>query len=69
MLDADLVRGPIAESRVKTLPIVEDLDVPRNVPRGVFPRRIDGTMNTLVLQDPEERLRQSVVEARSGPAE
>jgi hypothetical protein len=54
---------------MKTPPIIEDLDVPHNVPRGVFPTRINGAMNTLVLQGPKERLGQSIIEADSGPAQ
>jgi len=68
ILDADLVWGPIVESRVKTLPIVEDLDVARNVPLGVPPCRVGGAMDTLVLQRPEKRLGQSIVVTNTGPA-
>jgi hypothetical protein len=63
----DLLRGLVAESRVETSRIVEQFDVAGNIPSRVFPGRVLGPMYPLSLQRREERFRQSVVIADTGP--
>ena len=65
----DLLRGPVLKSGVPTSAIVPELDVPGNVTVCVRPGRILGTVNSLVLQDSEERFSHRVIVANSGPAD
>jgi hypothetical protein len=50
----DLLRGPVLKPGVPTLQIIPEFDVPDNVAASVFPGRILGTVNALVLQCCEE---------------
>src|SRR5260370_18023269 len=49
VLVQDLLRSPIAKPRMKTLPIITDLDVPSNVIPRLIPSRVDCTVNELEL--------------------
>ena len=63
------MRRPVPVRRVKTSPIVEQLDVPRNVAHRSLAGRIYGAVDTLVLESREERFRGGVVETDTRPAE
>src|SRR5262245_17883840 len=63
----DFLRSPVAECRVKTLAIVADLDVPRNVIACFLPRRVSSAVNPLYLDRRIERFRERIVEAYPGP--
>lgn len=65
----DLVRRFIAKLRVASAGIVAELDVSGNVTASVFPRRVDGTVDPLVLQRCEERFGHRVVVADAGPTD
>src|SRR6266436_5098555 len=62
-------RGPLAEScnRVKTLSIIADLDVPRNILACFLPRRVDGPVHALDLNRRVERFGQRIIEADTRP--
>src|SRR5271169_6381654 len=54
-LVADLLRRPVPVCRVKTLPIVTQFDVARNITHGLFAGRIDCAVHELFLEGREER--------------
>src|SRR6266581_5003311 len=54
---------------MKTLPIITDLDVPRNVVPCFLPRRVDGAVNALDLHRGVERLGQRIVETYASAAD
>jgi hypothetical protein len=64
----DLLRRPVLESGVPTLRIVPEFDVPDNVTVRMIASRILGTVNPLVLQCSEERLRHRIIVAYPGAA-
>src|ERR1017187_8097886 len=68
-LVADLLRRPVPVRRVKTLPIVTQFDVARNITHGLFAGRIDCAVHELFLEGGEERLGRRVVVAYSGSPE
>src|SRR5260370_39230194 len=68
-LVADLLRRPVPVRRVKTLPIVTQFDVARNITHGLFAGRIDCAVHELFLEGREERLRCRVVIAYAGSPE
>src|SRR5258707_8935129 len=49
VLVVGLLRSPVAECRVETLPIITDLNVPRNILPSDFPRRVRGPVDALDL--------------------
>jgi hypothetical protein len=63
----DLPWGPIAEPRVETPRIVVHFDVPGNVASSVFPGRINGPVDELILQCREERFRHRIIVTDPGP--
>src|SRR5215213_1641319 len=63
-----LDRGAIAEGRVQTLPVVEDLDVVEHGCLGLLPGAEPGLVDMLLLQRGEEALHRRVVEAVAAPA-
>jgi len=50
----DFLWGPIAECRVETSSVVAEFDVSHQVFAGVFPGRVLGAVDPLVLQSGEE---------------
>src|SRR6266568_3467955 len=62
----DFLRSPVTECRVKTSPIIAELDVARNVFRSLPACRIDGTVDQLDLDGAVHRFRQRVIVADSG---
>jgi len=54
VLDADLMWGPVPVRRVKTRPIIEQLDVPRNITYRCLPCRVHRAIDTLLLERREE---------------
>jgi hypothetical protein len=50
ILVQDLLRSPVAESRVETRPIIAELDPPCNIVPCLFPRNIDLAVHELNLQ-------------------
>ncbi len=69
VLVVNLYRGPVAERRVETSPIVEALDVFDNLAAGLCAGRVDGAVEPLILERPEERFGHRVIPADSGPAD
>ena len=57
----DFVGCSVAESGVKSDPIVEHLDVLGNSPAGTFSGRECGTVDQLVLQGSKERFGHSII--------
>src|SRR5260370_22404724 len=49
VLVVGLLRSPVAECRMKALPIIADLDVPRNIFPCFLPRRVDGPVHAFDL--------------------
>src|ERR1017187_8672015 len=68
ILVVDLLRGPVLKSRVPTSAIVPELDIGGYVTMCVRSCRILSTVDSLVLQDSEERFSHRVIVANSGPA-
>jgi hypothetical protein len=68
ILLVDLPWGSVLKSGVPTSEIVPEPDVPVNVTVCVRSGRKLGTVNSLVLQDSEERFSHRVIIANSGPA-
>src|SRR5260370_2346552 len=68
VLVEDLLRSPVSESRVKTSPIIPQLDVPGNCLLRFLPGRVDGPVNQLDLNRRIHRLGQGIVIAYPGPA-
>src|SRR5258708_36130354 len=66
VLVVGLLRSPVAECRVETLPIVTDLYVPRNILPSDFPRRVRGPVDALDLHRGVECFGQRVVVAYPG---
>lgn len=68
MLSADPVlqklrwRG-VAEGRMETFPVVERLDVIKDVGNGFGPRAVAGAMHPLILQAAKETLARRVIPA------
>ena len=63
----DLPWGPIAEPRVETPRILVHFDVPGNVASSMFPGRINGAVDELILQCREERFRHRIIVTDPGP--
>src|ERR1700683_2954675 len=63
----DLLRGPVSECGVKTLPIIAQLDVARDVFRCFPACRVDGAVDALDFQCSVERFGESIVVAYSSP--
>src|SRR5260370_29151103 len=68
VLVEDLLRSPVSESRVKTSPIVPQLDVPGNCLLSFLPGRVDGPVDQLDLDRRIHGLGQGIVIAYPGPA-
>src|SRR5207253_7927825 len=69
ILVVDLLRRPVLNSGVPTPRIVPEFDVPHNVAARMLAGRILGTVDTLVLQRGEERLRHGIVVTYPGAAD
>src|SRR5258708_9294955 len=67
VLVVGLLRSPVAECRVETLPIVADLYVPRNILPRHFPRRVRGPVDALDLHRSVERFSQRILIAYPNP--
>jgi len=63
----DFLRSPVAERRMKTRPIIAELDVPRNILLRLLPCRVNRPVNALDLHRSIERLGQGVIEADPRP--
>src|ERR1700691_2810126 len=61
-----LLRGPVPDCGMKTLPIIAQLDVARDIPICFPACRVDGTVHPLDFQRAIERLCECVVIADSG---
>src|SRR2546423_2809675 len=61
VLVVGLLRSPVAECRMKTFPIVADLDVPCNVLPRHFSRWVGSPVDPLDLHRGIERFRQRIV--------
>jgi hypothetical protein len=64
-----LLRGPVSDCGMKTLPIIAQLDVARDILMRCPACRVDGTVHLLDFQRTIERFCERVVIADSGPAD
>ena len=61
-----LLRGPVPERGMETLPIIAELNVPCDVFLCLLPRGVDGTVHSLDFQRTIEALGQRIVIAYPG---
>ena len=66
VLVVGLLRSPVTECRMETLPIIADLDVPGNVLPCFLSRRVRGSIHPLDLNRRVKRFRQRIIETDPG---